>query len=250
MAENYYDELAAYYKLMYVDWEKSVHRQASALDKILKEYGIDHSASVLDAACGIGTQCLGLAELGYAVTASDLSAEEVNLAKIEAQNRRVKIDFQVADMRAVWQTYQKQFDVVCALDNAIPHLLSDEEILQAFSQFYSCTRPGGVCLISVRDYSQVERAPLKVYPRTVHRGKTSQWVLCDVWEFSGPCYEMTTYVIEDKGGANAQTRIIRGGKYYCIELPTLQSLLLRAGFTQVTILTEEFFQPLLVARKV
>ncbi|MEA5078269.1 MAG: class I SAM-dependent methyltransferase [Anaerolineaceae bacterium] len=249
MAANYYDDLAVYYKLMYVDWEKSVHRQASMLESILTQYGIDRTATILDAACGIGTQCLGLAELGYAVTASDLSAEEVNLAKIEAQNRRVNIEFQVADMRAVWQTYQKQFDVVCALDNAVPHLLSDEEILQAFKQFYSCTRPGGLCLISVRDYSQIERVPLKVYPRTVHRSEKGQWVMCDVWEFNGPCYEMTTYVIEDKGSASAQTHIIRGGKYYCIELPTLHGLLMRAGFTQVTILTEEFFQPLLVAKK-
>ena len=41
------------------------------LDEIIHETWGDKVSEVLDAACGIGTQSLGLAKLGYQVTASD-----------------------------------------------------------------------------------------------------------------------------------------------------------------------------------
>lgn len=249
MTDTYYDDLAGYYRLMYANWEVSVHRQARMLDEVIQKYGQPKTASLLDVACGIGTQCIGLAELGYSLTASDLSLPEVKLAEKEALKRGLQIHFHVADMRQVWQTYQKEFDVVMALDNSIPHLLSDEEILQALTGFYRCTRPGGLCLISVRDYAQIEKTPIKINPRTIHSTPEGQIVLCDVWRFDGPCYEMTTYVIEDTGRKKAETHVIRGGKYYCVELPTLERLLKQAGFRSVVVDTESFFQPLLIATK-
>ncbi len=43
-------------------------------------------------------QALGLAQLGYEVKASDLSAEEIERAKKEAFQRNLQIAFSVADM--------------------------------------------------------------------------------------------------------------------------------------------------------
>ena len=46
-------------------------------------------------------------------------------------------------MRALPARFHEQFDLVMACDNAVPHLLSDAEILRAFGQMFACTRPGG-----------------------------------------------------------------------------------------------------------
>src|SRR5579859_4697440 len=73
--------------LIFRDWEASIHRQAVALDSVIREFwGQDHR-TILDVACGIGTQALGLAQLGYTVIASDLSPNAIDRAKYEAAQR-------------------------------------------------------------------------------------------------------------------------------------------------------------------
>lgn len=251
MSEDFYNQLAPYYKYIYSDWDASVSRQAQALDHVIREFTGNTTNTVLDVACGIGTQSIGLAKRGYQVTASDLSAGEVEHAREEALRQNVQIEFTVADMRQVWDIYQKQFDVVIACDNAVPHLLDDGEILTAFRQFYECTRAGGCCIITVRDYAQLERKPKQkqLYPRSVHQTENGQIVMFDVWDFDENHYEITTYLVEDTGRSSAQTQVIRGGKYYCVEISTLEKLFKEAGFREVQTLQERFFQPLLIAIK-
>ena len=85
-AADFYDGLAPFYHLIYPDWEHSVERQGAALDAVIAEL---HPAAerVLDVACGIGTQALGLAGRGYRVAAADLSAAAVERAAREAAAR-------------------------------------------------------------------------------------------------------------------------------------------------------------------
>ena len=251
MTETYYNGLAPYYKFIYPDWDKSVQRQAEALDGVIKEFIGETSSTVLDVACGIGTQSIGLAEIGYKVTSSDLSSAEVEQARQEALRHGVQIEFQVVDMRQVWDTYQRRFDVVIACDNSVPHLLGNDEILLAFLQFYQCTKPGGCCIITVRDYAQLERKDQQkqMYPRLVHQTDSRQIVMFDVWDFDGDYYEITTYLVDDIGKPTAETQVLRGGKYYCVEIPTLEKLFREAGFREVKTLRDRFFQPLLIAVK-
>jgi len=251
MTENYYNCLAPYYKFIYPNWDASVQRQAEMIDSVIREFVGKKSKTVLDVACGIGTQSIGLAHLGYKVTSSDLSSAEIDQARQEAARYGVEIEFQVADMRQVWEIYQRQFDVVIACDNAVPHLLSDVEILLAFKQFYQCTKSNGGCIISVRDYAQLERKDKQkqIYPRLVHQTDDGQVILFDVWNFDGDYYEITTYIVKDTGKFEAQSQVIRGGKYYCVGISTLERLFRETGFREVISLQDRFFQPLLVAIK-
>jgi SAM-dependent methyltransferase len=246
----YYDQLAPYYKYLLQDWEASVSRQAAVLDGVIGEFFGPRARRLLDAACGIGTQSLGLAQLGYTVTASDISALAVEQARAEAARRGLSIAFGMADMRRLVQAYPQPFDVVLAGDNAIPHLLSDAEILLAFEQFYRCTQPAGGCILSVRDYAQMdERRGQKLHPRTTHLTPTGRIVVFDLWEFDGDFYDFTTYVVDDQNAATATTHVIRGGRYYCVTVATLEKLLRQAGFQRVVTLTDRFYQPLLVGLK-
>src|SRR5215831_1991906 len=67
-----YDEIATLYHLIYRDWNAAIVQQAAALDAIIRQHVGPPPRSILDVSCGIGTQALGLAALGHAVTASDL----------------------------------------------------------------------------------------------------------------------------------------------------------------------------------
>jgi len=243
--DAYYDQLAPYYKYIYADWDASVKRQAAALDGVIREYFGSVARRVLDAACGIGTQAIGLAELGYAVAASDLSAAAIDRARREADRRGLAIEFRVADMRDLRAVYQREFDIVIACDNAIPHLLSDEDILAAFRQFHESARVG--CLISVRDYAAMDRTGQQFYPRQVQDVGDTRLVLFDVWDFDGDYYDMTTYAIEHTGD-QITTHAMRG-RYYCVTIAALERLMSQAGFAHIATVRDRFFQPLIVGVK-
>jgi SAM-dependent methyltransferase len=147
----FYDELAPLYHLIYEDWERSVVRQGGMLASLIAEYWGAGAQAVLDAALGIGTQALGLLARGVRVTGSDVSIGAVIRARREAQARRLPLVALVADFRAL-PVRSAAFDVVLLCDNSLPHLDSEAEIRGALAECFRCVRPGGGCLISMRDY--------------------------------------------------------------------------------------------------
>jgi SAM-dependent methyltransferase len=153
---RFYDEFAAHYHLIFENWEASMTRQAAAISSILQhESGSGRGVNVLDCACGIGTQSLGLAKLGYHVTGSDLSAGAVQRARAEAAARELNVPFYVADVRHLDELPMGGFEVVISMDNALPHLPSDLDLMEAARQMRAKLRPGGTLLASIRDYDQL-----------------------------------------------------------------------------------------------
>src|SRR5688500_15149600 len=128
MISAFYDDLSQCYHLISPDWEASIARQAESLNQIIHQEASGPNSHVRDVSCGIGTQSLGLARLGYDVVASALSVESVERAKHEAELRSLPIRFSVADMREVFDHHREMFDVVLSCDNSVPHLLSDSDI--------------------------------------------------------------------------------------------------------------------------
>jgi len=245
---NFYSHLTPFYHLLFPDWEKSIQRQASMLDVIITENWGNKNSKILDAACGIGTQSLGLAALGYDVTGSDISPHAVERARHEASKRDISVSYSVADMRALYEQHADQFDIVIACDNAIPHLLSDDEILSAFHQFYSCTRPGGGCIISVRDYEEEEKNghTAKVYGSREQNG--TNFLIFQYWDWEGDFYDFSMYFIEDNGEPQCVTNVMRS-KYYAIGTTRLIELMAAAGFKKVHRLDNVFVQPVIIGTR-
>src|SRR5438045_1636439 len=114
MTQAFYDGHAPYYHLLYPNWDASIRRQSLGLARVLGEFGVPSGSAVLDAACGVGTQALGLAELGYNVTASDLSPVAITRARAEAEARALPITFAVADLRRLSTAIDGRFAAVVA----------------------------------------------------------------------------------------------------------------------------------------
>jgi SAM-dependent methyltransferase len=246
---EFYDQLTPFYHLIYPDWESTIKSQSSQIDSIIKEYWGDRVSSILDVSCGIGTQSLGLAQLGYNVTASDLSQQEIERAKIEAKKRRLELNFHVGDMREAFNHQGCQFDLVISCDNAIPHLLTDEDILAAFKQFYQCTDSGGGCLISVRDYEKETLVGTQVKPYGTRQENGHRYLIFQVWDCHGTTYDVSMYFVDDCGGAECTTHVMRS-QYYAVPIPKLISLMEQAGFVDVQRLDNRFFQPVIIGKKV
>lgn len=254
---DFYDTLAPYYHLIFADWEASMRRQGEALDRLIRAHCRRPARTVFDAACGIGTQALPLAARGYAVTGSDLAPASIERAKREAAARGLTVDFRVGDMR---KPPGSRFDAVIACDNAMPHLLTDADLLQAFEAFYHALLPGGLCLVSVRDYEAVERGGVQVHPYAARTENGTRYVLMQVWEWrdgsnataSGTApnmvYDTTMYVIEHPDGAPPAVHASRTA-YYAVSVGTLMQLMERAGFGGVQRADDVFYQPVLIGHR-
>jgi len=242
---GFYDSLAPYFHLIHPDWEASVARQGEQLEGIIREF-VSEARTVLDCACGIGTQALGLAARGFAVTASDIAERAVARGREEAARRGLAIEFLTADMRDLSALEPRRFDVVLAADNAIPHLLDDGEILRAFREFRRRTRPGGACLVSVRDYAAMERRAVELQPHAARRVDDTLYSVYQVREFHGAIYDLHLYVVaETEAGCRAHVARTR---YYAVSTDRLLALLAEAGFADTVRLDGRYFQPVLVAR--
>ena len=246
---DFYDRLTPFYHIIYKDWGTAVEEQATQLSSIIHEYWGKKVQSILDVSCGIGTQAIGLAAKGYNLTASDLSPKEIERAKEEARCSKLNISFSVCDMREVYVHHQDQFDLVISCDNSIPHLLNDQEILKALEQTYACTRAGGGCLLTMRDYDKEARGTGIFKPYGIREDAGKRYFVFQVWDFEGDIYDISMYFIEDnQQSGTANTHIMRS-RYYALSPNRLMQLMEEVGYISVTRLENHFFQPVLLGTR-
>jgi len=246
-----YDEIATLYHLIYRDWNVVIAQQATALDAIIRQHIGPSPRSILDVSCGIGTQALGLAALGHAVTASDLSSAAVERARREAAQRNLAIDFTVADMRRCAEVHGSGFDVVLSADNSIPHLLSDDAIREALGNFHQCIRPGGITIIGVRDYVTEDRSSPRLMPYGFRSDGDDRYFVVQTRDWDGDLYDVGMYFIREARGSKPATVTTGSSRYYAVPLDRLVSLLEASSFIEIQRLEGVLYQhqPLLVARR-
>lgn len=117
-------------------------------------FGEGNGRTALDASCGDGQQAIPLAQLGWRVTATDLTDLQLDLARARAAREGVTLTVQSCDLRDLDQQFQEQFDlaITCmALDN----LPTDGAIRRALRGLFGALRPGGRCYIRLRDLEHV-----------------------------------------------------------------------------------------------
>jgi glycine/sarcosine N-methyltransferase len=160
--KHFYDRLASNYHLIFEDWDASMKRQAAAVRAILeRECGAPNALRILDCACGIGTQTLGLASLGFRVTGCDLSPASVERTRVEAAKRRLNVQPFVADMLDLTEIPGRRFRRCHVHGQCLPHFESDERLFQAATQIRGKLRAGGTFMGSIRDYdSLVKERPV------------------------------------------------------------------------------------------
>ena len=249
ITQTFYDNLASEYHKLFLDWDLSTCEQGEILGKIFEKNGFDKSAKILDCACGIGTQAIGLAALGFDVTASDISDGELDEARRRAEKRGVKIPFEHADFCALEETFSEEFDIVIAMDNALPHMLTRESLSKAASSIARRVREGGIFVLSIRDYDALLESKPPYSPPYIHKTEKGQRVSFQTWDWEGDNYRLTQYIIEDE----EDTRVSKFTcEYRAVKRGELSLLLKEAGFSEVLWKFPEetgFYQPIAVARK-
>ena len=249
ITQTFYDNMAAQYDKLFMDWQATTHEQALILGKIFSESGFDRTAQILDCACGIGTQAIGLAATGYQMTASDISDGELAEASVRARQNGVEIRFEHADFCALSESFSELFDIVIAMDNALPHMLTHDALASAVRSITGQIRNGGIFVASIRDYDSLLSDKPPYSPPYIHKTCNGQRVSFQTWEWNDDNYRLTQYIIDDEDE-------LRISKFECEYRATrrdeLTQLLLDNGCSEVIWKFPDetgFYQPILVARK-
>lgn len=246
---HFYDELARDYHLIFENWEVSMTRQAAAIASILQPECSAAGGTVLDCACGIGTQALGLAKLGFSITGSDVSSGAVQRARSEAALRRLHIPFYVADMRNLDELPAGGFHAVICMDNALPHLLSEVDIAQAVGQIRAKLRTGGTFIASIRDYDEALPQRPVVQGPVFYSDAGKRRVVFQVWDWQDERrYTFHMYITRETStgwanfhGASAYRAVLRD---------EIAGILDSRGFTNIhwRFPSESgFYQPIVIA---
>ena len=247
--QTFYDNMASQYDKLFLDWQATTREQALILQKLFTGEGFDRSPEVLDCACGIGTQAIGLAALGYHVTASDISDGELAEAKVRAEQNQVKIRFERADFCALSETFSRKFDIVICMDNALPHMLTPEALETAVRSITGQLLPGGIFVASIRDYDALLQNKPPYSPPYIHKTQTGKRVSFQTWDWEEDRYRLTQYIIDDE--ENLQISKF-DCEYRATRREELTKLLLACGCSRVEWKFPEetgFYQPVVVAVK-
>lgn len=249
--ERFYDDLAAHYHLLFKDWPQACREQGRLFDKILRSRLGEGPFTLLDAACGIGTQALGLAQLGHRVRGTDLSPASILRARREAERSGIKASFGVADLRSLSGYVAGPFDAVLAADNALPHLDPGRELQEALQQVASVLKPGGLFIATLRDYETLlESRPRSTRPRVHDDPDGLRRILFQVWDWEegGTAYAVTQYILLERA-ANRESMSFTS-HYNALTRAALDRALSGAGFARSEWLSAEesgYYQPVVVA---
>jgi glycine/sarcosine N-methyltransferase len=247
---GFYDPLAEHYHLIFEDWDKSIERQAGVFDALLASGLGTGPLRILDCACGIGTQALGFASRGHQVVASDLSSAAVARARREAERRGHAISFHISDMTSLAEIPDRDFDVVAALDNALPHL-SAAQVVAAVRAMSTKLRAGGLLIASIRDYDALIVQRPTIQEPAFYGGDGDRRIMHQVWDWiDHERYAVHLYISQQtKDGWKAHNFV---SEYRCLLRSELATALESAGLSEVCwrMPTESgFHQPIVVAQK-
>lgn len=197
-----YDRLADDYHLIFADWRAGVRRQGQVLDALIRDQLGDGARTMLDCTCGIGTQAIGLALAGHLVHGTDLSPRAVERAVSEAASFGVSLTTGVADVRRLEAAVAGTFEVVLSCDNSLAHLLTEAELRLAVRNMVAKLAPGGLLLISLRDYDAIlTEKPTATLPQRAERdGERHISFQLWTWLDDGASYRFELFTLRERDG--------------------------------------------------
>ncbi len=156
----------------------------------------------------------------------------------------------VADMRALPWPDASMDAAICA-DNAIPHLLTDDEVTAAFEELRRVLRPGARLAVTIRDYDAALRERQdSTAPQVMDTPGLGRMVTFQLWAWRGDSdvYDLEHFQLtpdDDEWRISRRTATYRAyTRAHLLELAT------RAGLSRVHWVgphRAEYFQPVMIA---
>jgi SAM-dependent methyltransferase len=153
-------------------------------------------------------------------------------------------------MRDLSPIPEKDFDVVLAADNALPHLLLKEDRDRALCEMADKLRSGGILLATIRDYDSLIQTRPAIQAPSFYGCKGRRRIVHQVWDWDDQEYDVHLYISwEMPEQWVARHYVLR---YHALLKNDLFTSLQKAGFATVQWLEPaetSFYQPVVMAKK-
>ncbi len=194
--------------------------------------------NVLDCACGTGHQSVGLLRLGYNVISSDMSADALQKAALNARSYNLELHPVVATWDKLEPEFgANRFDAVLCTGNSFYLCEGDEAKSLHAEQMRAVLRPGGLLFIDferwdkefhVANHDGTRRARFELYGYREHQGQNI--ICCSTYEHEGRKQLLDFfYIVEHEKTFNVKKFSFTGHAFTSEELI---DLLRRAGFSE------------------
>lgn len=227
----FYDAIAEYYPYFYKDWETKLEREGLSLRSIFRKKGVRR---VLVTACGVGTQAIPLAKLGFEIVATDPSAGMLQKAQDLAEEHGVldEIQFAQASFDGLLDAVDGKFDAIVCKGNALPHLITDDAIETALLVFHELLRPGGTLVLGMRDFDPFMEHRPRFLPGFDHKDDDgSEFISFEIWEYEeGPPMVATQNLYMVKGKAPDLETVKHSVAFRPLSVDEAKVVLMELGF--------------------
>ena len=139
------------YLYFYSEWLTG-ERSDEEADLVWRLLGLEVGMEVLDLACGHGRIANRLAAKGARVTGLDATPSFLELARRDAAERGVEVEYVEGDMRSL--PWSERFDRIVNWFTSFGYF-SDEENRQVLREAQRALKPGGALLIEANNVAQL-----------------------------------------------------------------------------------------------
>lgn len=142
-----FQDYAYYYNSFYED--KNYKKEAEQIVCLLKNYGstLNEISEIINFGCGTGKHDIELSNMGYRCTGIDHSPLMIDIARKNAKEEQMEIDFRVTDIRDYMP--EKQYDAVISLFHVISYQNKNEDIIKTLKNARKSLRKNGLFLFDV-----------------------------------------------------------------------------------------------------
>ena len=226
MTMEVFQDYAYYYNAFYKD--KDYKKAAKQVDSLLQKYG-NNVKKLINFGCGTGRHDIELAKMGYQCSGIDMSSLMIEIARKNAREQELEIDYGVSDIR----TYEpiEKYDAVISLFHVMSYQNSNEDILNALKSARKALDVGGLLLFDVWYGPGVlsDKPALRVREVEDESNKLiriARPILYDKRNVVDVCYEVL--VINKETGCVKTINEVHSMRYFF--RPEMELLLKEAGF--------------------
>jgi glycine/sarcosine N-methyltransferase len=225
-----YDSFSTDYD-RFVNWPGRLAVEMPFLKSQLQASG---ASRVLDAACGTGMHAVALAQEGYTVAGTDLSAGMIERARANAAAAQVEARFEAAGFGELSARLGSGFDAVLCLGNSLPHALGAEGLASALADFAACLRKDGLVIIQNRNFDAVlDRRERWMEPQA-YRDGDREWVFLRFYDFEDDGTLTFNLLTLQHENAGPWAQRASASRLHPLRQAELSAALAAAGFREVT----------------
>ncbi len=220
-----FDDIATRFDNLFENADQLTDLEGQALDNVLKPYG---ASSVLDCAAGTGIQSIGLARLGYKVSASDISPRMVKVLAAKAATENLAVEVQQADFRTLKPWQGRVFDAVVCSGNSITLLKNEKDMRKSLQCMLKCVKkPGGALVIGMHNYIALRQAGENMIVRKLKILDGACDLVVDIRLFGADRAQVTNFFISNVSGRWTTKTFTKS--YYLLPPDDLRQFMLDAG---------------------